>query len=197
MPMSAWPGPERASSEAIHRPVQMTCRCRILVVTSTSREVRIVIKIETSIDIDRPVTVVWPFIGDPRTLPEWDPGVRRVELEGAVGVGSTFTITAEFIGGDLTSSGRITGFEPGRRISWRIAPPGSARLWGDSWIGATYAVEDMGEARSRLTRTFEASGHGLLGRLVEPLIRRRARRERFDEVMNVKRAAEGSHDRSG
>jgi carbon monoxide dehydrogenase subunit G len=147
------------------------------------------IRLEAAIEVEAPPAVVWDVIGDPRRLVDWDPGVKRVDLTGPLAVGSRFTITAEFLGRDRTSSARITVFEPGHRIGWQI-DPGSRRWWADSFIRATYAVEFAASGRSRLTRQLEAIGRGLLGRLAEPLVARAARRERFAEVRNVKRAAE-------
>jgi carbon monoxide dehydrogenase subunit G len=149
-----------------------------------------VVRVKASIGVDRPPAVVWDLIGDPRRLVDWDPGVKRVELAGPVEVGVRFTITAEFLGRDRTSTGQITVFEQGHRIGWHVDPPGSRRLWADSWLGAIYTVEPEASGHSLVTREFQAVGRGLLGRLVEPLIAREARRARLEEVASIKRAAE-------
>ena len=75
-------------------------------------------------------------------------------------------------------------------IGWQIRPPGTRVLWGDSWLGVSYALDMTDAGRTRLTRSFRANAGGILGRLTAPLIARRARRERDVEITNVKRILE-------
>jgi carbon monoxide dehydrogenase subunit G len=145
---------------------------------------------QSSVVIERAAEDVWALVSDLTTLPQWDPGATEVRLEGQPGVGATFTITALFLGGQRKGRAQITDYEFGRRIGWRVRPPGPEFLWRDSWLGATYVVEALDGARTKLTRIFDANAAGLLGRLAEPLVRRRARRERSAEIDNVKRLLE-------
>jgi hypothetical protein len=149
-----------------------------------------VIREQASIVIERPASDVWVLVSDLTTLPQWDPGASAVHLDAPAGLGTTFEIRARFLGRQRIGAARITEFEPGRTIGWRVQPPGLRALWRDSWLGATYVVDPLASEQTRLTRIFQAQAAGLLGRLVEPLVAMRARRERAAEIANVKRLLE-------
>lgn len=72
-------------------------------------------------DIAAPADAVWDLLVDVRAWPAWGPSVRRAALDGGgthVERGSRGTVwTVAGVGLPFT----ITGFDPGRHWSWRVA----------------------------------------------------------------------------
>ena len=68
-----------------------------------------------SVTINRPVSAVWKFVGDPTSWASWVPDVQDVEVEGGkLGVGSVVSYTWR----GKRQSTNVTQFDPER--SWQI-----------------------------------------------------------------------------
>ncbi len=89
-------------------------------------------------EVAAPAAVAWLLLSDPDRWPEWGPTVRRAELDGdRLGLGATGRVTT-VVGISLPF--RVTGYEEGRRWSWRVAG-----------IPATdHLVENQGADRCRV-----------------------------------------------
>lgn len=72
------------------------------------------IKIERSIFIDRPVPVVFDFMTDLSTIPQWDRDVISAEWisEGPVRPGSTYRVVTGFLGRTIELLVEITAWDP-------------------------------------------------------------------------------------
>ncbi|HEV2238115.1 MAG TPA: SRPBCC family protein [Ktedonobacterales bacterium] len=76
--------------------------------------------IECSIEIQRPVEVVFAYVIDPRTAPRWQAGVKEIRVipEGPIAVGSKLKIVGAFLGVKLEGTNEVTAIEPNRSFSY-------------------------------------------------------------------------------
>ncbi len=77
------------------------------------------IKVESSIVINRPVSEVFAFLTDPANNAKWQDGLveSRLESPGPVGLGSKITDVRKLMGRQLESKLEVTAYEPGKRVS--------------------------------------------------------------------------------
>ncbi len=75
------------------------------------------LKVEHSVNIDRPVEEVWAYIKDPRNDTEWQSMiVEAVKVsEGPMGVGTVEHITAKVLGRRFDTTFEVTEYEPNKR----------------------------------------------------------------------------------
>jgi uncharacterized protein YndB with AHSA1/START domain len=140
--------------------------------------------ITTTVEIDRPPEVVFPYVIDPRTFPVWQPAVLEGALDREVGVGAICTTTRKIGGGAREIQSRITEYVPPHR-------------WADHGIDGpirgivSVDVQPLdGGARSRVTIIVDFEGHGI-GKLLVPLVvRRQAAREMPSNASRLKAALE-------
>jgi uncharacterized protein YndB with AHSA1/START domain len=140
----------------------------------------------TTIDIDRPPEVVFPYVIDPRTFPAWQPAVLEGSLDRAVCVGAICTTTRKIGGGAREIHSRITEYDPPHR-------------WADHGIDGpirgivSVDVEPIDDgARSHVTIIVDFEGHGI-GKLLIPLVvRRQAASEMPSNASRLKTALETS-----
>jgi uncharacterized protein YndB with AHSA1/START domain len=138
----------------------------------------------TTVEIDRPPEVVFPYVIDPRTFPAWQPAVLEGALDREVGVGAICTTTRKIGGGARETQSRITEYVPPHR-------------WADHGIDGpirgivSVDVQPLdGGARSRVTIIVDFEGHGI-GKLLVPLVvRRQAAREMPSNASRLKAALE-------
>jgi carbon monoxide dehydrogenase subunit G len=84
------------------------------------------VKIEASVDINRPIEDVFAYVTDPNKTPEWSSGALECTLEGSgpIGVGSCIRETGKFLGRRLESRAEVTVYDPPRRFAMRASGPG-------------------------------------------------------------------------
>jgi uncharacterized membrane protein len=111
--------------------------------------------IETSIEIQRPVEVVFAFVSDQRHNPEWIGAIKQVEVtpDGPATVGTQVKAVASFLGVKLEPTTEITALEPNRSFSFK----GTS---GPASIEATFRFEAAGSG-TRLSATFQVEPGGL------------------------------------
>jgi uncharacterized protein YndB with AHSA1/START domain len=152
------------------------------------------IRVEASRVIERPIADVWAYLSNLDNMPAWDPGLIEVEWHPPLALGAAIEMRDESPIFRLASrlvrlpTFAISELEDGRRIGLRATPDG-----GKSWLEAVYSLERLGPRQTTLTRVATIHGAGVW-RLLEVVMRRRARREREAEVANLKRILES--DRS-
>jgi len=80
------------------------------------------IKVESSVMINRPVQEVFAFVTDPSNNAKWQEGLieSRLESAGPVALGSKITDVRTFIGRKLESKLEVTAYEPGKRVSLKV-----------------------------------------------------------------------------
>jgi uncharacterized protein YndB with AHSA1/START domain len=143
--------------------------------------------IVSTIEVDRPSSVVFDYVIDPSRFHEWQTGLVAGRMDrDPVTVGAQ-CISTRKIGGrprDITSE--ITVYEPPRR-------------WADHGLDGPIrgivevVVEPLDQdTRSRVTISLDFEGHGI-GKLLVPLvIRRQASNEMPDNMQRLKARLEGA-----
>jgi uncharacterized protein YndB with AHSA1/START domain len=143
------------------------------------------IKVDESVVIDRPAEDVFAYVSDGTNAPRWQRGLREVRrtTEGPIGVGTRHTVERDFMGRRLTLTNEFTRYERSTLVAfeWTGTVPGQA----------SYIVEPVGMARTRLTSRVEMRPSGLL-RLAEPLIVAGLTRDVKGNLVTLKRLLEGT-----
>jgi hypothetical protein len=147
----------------------------------------VVIAVEATTSIGRPIDDVWSYMSDLSNITEWDPEAVDVVWQPPITVGSTFAISAKFLVRTATATARITELEPRRRIGWEVD---ERRRWlGLSHrlrVRVSYTMEVIDAANTRLSRREDADLHGAFFRLMWPIIVLLAKRDRAEEIANVR-----------
>ena len=122
------------------------------------------ITIETSIEIRRPVEVVFAFFADPHNEPQWARTVKEVRVtpEGPPAVGTKVTKVASILGMKLELVNELTALEPNQSLSF-TSTSGSASMEG------TVRFEAEGGAGTRLSFVGQLEPGGLF-KLAGPLL---------------------------
>ncbi len=128
-------------------------------------------RVEESIEINRPVEEVFSYAADPKHFPEWSGIILEVQQEapGSLREGDRFTTVSKFLGRRFETPFERIGIEPNRRYTDRAAGgPVPDQAW-------TYTFEEV-QAGTRLTRAVEGEPGGFF-KLAEPLIERALKRQ--------------------
>jgi uncharacterized protein YndB with AHSA1/START domain len=121
-------------------------------------------KTERSTDIAKPPEEVFPYLFEADKVPQWTTGLHGYERldSGALGPGSKFQENLEVSGQKIDAVLEVTAYDPPRGAEARTEIRGVD-------VAFTYALAPNGGG-TRLTQTVEASGGGLKGRVLIPMI---------------------------
>ena len=128
------------------------------------------VDVVTETVIDRPVTEVAAYAGDPTNAPEWYENISSVEwrTEPEVAVGSRVAFVAHFLSRRIAYTYEITELVPGQRLVMRTAE-------GPLPMETTYTWEPVdGGTRMTLRNRGRPSGFGAIAAPVLALSMRRA-----------------------
>ena len=119
---------------------------------------------ERSADIARPPEEVFPYLFEEDKVPQWTSGLHGYERldSGPLGRGARFREQLEVSGQQLTVELELTRYEPPH------AAVSTGKVRGIDLI-STYALAER-DGGTHLTQTIEASGGGLKGRVLIPVI---------------------------
>ncbi len=120
-------------------------------------------KVDATIDINRPVEEVFAYVTDTRNQPEWSSSVLEASLEGSgpIGVGSRMKSVAKFLGRKIDVTAEVTEYDPNRKFSARSL---SGPFKGESEF--RFETTDQG-TRLRLLAEGETGG---LFKLADPVL---------------------------
>jgi uncharacterized protein YndB with AHSA1/START domain len=144
-------------------------------------------RFDVSTVIDRPIEEVFAFLADGENDSKFSSRVLEIRktTDGPPGVGTVYASTVKDAGVKTKREFKITVFEPPTRIRWTevsknlvTAPEGGYDL-----------APEAGGTRVTLHNVLE--GHGL-GKLIEPMALRSARKGADDFGQAIKRAVEAS-----
>ena len=137
-------------------------------------------RVEEIVEIDRPLEEVFSYVTNPENLPEWSNLVLevRMETEGDLQQGDRFTTVAKFLGRRFETPFEVTEHEPHRRHSDRSKGGPFEQVY-------TYALEEIGEGRTRLTYVAEGEPGGFF-RLAGPLLERAGKRQFRADLHSLK-----------
>ena len=152
---------------------------------------------QDEIVIDAPVSTVWPLIKDSKRLEDWGPPVQKIEVylapgQTEEGVGSERKVYAKFSEKRQGSYQEIrTDQIEGKKISFLIYEDtfGMSKILTD--VGGSMEVVPEGEDRTRFVFTFYHRTNGLMGWLMNPMIKRDQGKNRRAALQSIKNYAEG------
>ena len=138
-------------------------------------------RVEESVEIDRPPEEVFEYVADPENLPEWSGIVLEVHKEDPqreLREGERFTTVAKFLGRRFETPMEVTAHEPPRRHSDRSTG-------GPFEQEYTFVLEETAGGGTRLTEVAEGEPGGFF-RLVGPLLEMAGRRQFRADLGNLK-----------
>src|ERR1700683_3238751 len=138
-------------------------------------------------EVARPAEEAFAYVIDPGTMPEWQQGGERGELDTpTTTVGSHCTTVRKIGGREREVVTEITEYEPPRRWADR-------GIEGPIRASVSVAVEPLSNnSRSRITIELDFTGHGI-GKLLVPLfVRRQAAKEMPGNMKRLKERLEAN-----
>jgi uncharacterized protein YndB with AHSA1/START domain len=127
-----------------------------------------VVKVEHSVEIERPAEEVFAWLTDLGRLPEWQASVIESRAEGPLGEGSRIRERRRLLGHEAETELEVETFEPGRRLAL-------STLRGPIDLSVDHVLEEV-DGRTTLHVTAEARPGGVL-RFAGPAMAARARHE--------------------
>jgi Polyketide cyclase / dehydrase and lipid transport len=138
-------------------------------------------------EVARPAEEAFAYVIDPGTMPEWQQGVERGNLDTPTTMVGSHCTTVRKIGGrEREVVTEITEFTPPRRWADR-------GIEGPIRASVSVAVEPLSNnSRSRVTIELDFTGHGI-GKLLVPLfVRRQAAKEMPGNMKRLKERLEAN-----
>jgi uncharacterized protein YndB with AHSA1/START domain len=135
------------------------------------------IRVEHTVEIDRPPAEVFEYMMDMENLPEWQSSAIEAQWEGERAPGSHIREVRKFLGKRIESEVEVTEYEPNRRFCLR-ATSGPV----------PFSVEHTFEPTNGGTRiTFVGEGEpGGFFKLAEPVVARTAERQFTGDFATLK-----------
>ena len=137
-------------------------------------------RIEESVEIDRPPEEVFAYVADPGHLPEWSGIVQEVhkEAQGQLQGGDRFTTVAKFLGRRFETPFEVTVHESPRHHSHKSTGGPLAQEW-------TLTFEEVAGGGTRFTQVVEGEPGGFF-RLAGPMLEMAGRRQFRADLGNLK-----------
>jgi len=137
-------------------------------------------RVEESVEINKPVEEVFSYVANPENLPEWSGIVQEVrkEAQGPPKEGDRFTSVAKFLGRRFETPFEVVSYEPPRRSSHRSTGGPFPQEW-------TRTFEQTAGGGTRLTQVTEGEPGGFF-RLVGPVLEMAGRRQFKTDLENLK-----------
>ena len=141
------------------------------------------IKVETTVQIDRPSEEVFTYISNFENNPEWQSGQLKAKFTtvGPLRVGSTYDQVAKFLGRQVVSTFEVVEYEPNRKVK-------ASSTSGSFPITFTRMVEPSDEG-SEVTAIIEGDATGFF-KLAEPLLKVMVKNSVDADYQNLKRILE-------
>jgi uncharacterized protein YndB with AHSA1/START domain len=121
-------------------------------------------KTERSTDIAKPPEAVFPYLFEEDKVPQWTTGLDGYERldDGPLAKGARFRQRLDVSGQRIDAELEVTAYDPPRRAESRTEIRGIDVI-------SVYALEPA-DGGTRLTQSVEATGGGLKGRVLIPII---------------------------
>jgi carbon monoxide dehydrogenase subunit G len=139
-------------------------------------------------DINRPIADVFAYVTDPTTMETWVEGVSDVRVgDDPTAVGARFESAYTYGGRTRRTEYEVTAFEPPTRYAMRGAGPFP--------FASELTLADLGDGRTRVRNTIDASSDGLFTSVMftvfRPVVRRLMARRLREELAVLQSALEG------
>jgi uncharacterized membrane protein len=137
-------------------------------------------RIEESVEIDRPVEDVFSYATTLENFPEWVGNVIEVRKDapGPLREGERFTAQQKLLGRRFESPFEVIAYEPNQRYAHRSTG-------GPVPVTMNFTYEPVSSERTRITQRNEGEPGGFFG-LVGPLLERAFRRQTRTNLENLK-----------
>ena len=137
------------------------------------------IKIESSVTINRPVEDIFEFIADNDNDTLWQSGVTESEQPtGSMGVGATYKQVSKVVGREIESTIEVTEYDPNRRFAFKTTS-------GPLPMAGSFTCEQVAEGETKVHILGEGESGGLF-KLAEPVINKMVQREWETNLANLK-----------
>jgi carbon monoxide dehydrogenase subunit G len=141
-----------------------------------------VVRIDFTIEVERPAQEVFDYLCDVERLPEWQASAIESHAEGPLAEGSRIVERRRLMGRELTNELEVTAYDPPRRLTLK-ALGGPVRFTVDHEL-----VEIDGSTRVQVVAEAES---GTFMKLAEPLLARTAEEELRKDFARLKEILEG------
>jgi len=145
------------------------------------------IKVEGSVEINRPIEQVWKFLTSVENASKWDTGIveARQTSDGPVGLGTIIEAVSESRNKRRTLKVEVTEYDLNKRVAWTIADAGFGS-------GKTiYNFEPVGSG-TKLSKSSEVELKRFF-KLLTPIIRRRLTKDEIIlDLDNIKNNVEAT-----
>jgi uncharacterized protein YndB with AHSA1/START domain len=147
----------------------------------------LMLRVEETVTVASTVPEVFAWIRDPDLARQWQPGVldHRIIHEEPGVVGTEFVEIMETSEGPVEMHGRVVAFEPDRTLA--IAMVGQRTT-----VGTRYDLDAV-PAGTAVRTVVELDLPGTLAAVVQPLIKRRVRRQTQRQLALLRDLCEDSH----
>ena len=141
------------------------------------------IKVETTVHINRPPQEVFAYLSNFENNPRWQSGMReaRFTSEGPLRLGSTYEQVASFLGRPVLSTFEVIAYAPGQMVK-ATSTSGSFPITFTRMVVAE-------EEGTRVTAVIEGDASGFF-KLAEPLLTRFVQRSVDNDYANLKKILE-------
>jgi uncharacterized membrane protein len=145
-------------------------------------------RIEKSIEINQPVEKVFEFVWNPENDPLWQTQVREAKItsDGPLGVGSTTSQTAHFLGRSIETTGEITEHVQNQKFAWKST---SGPVAGEG----LFTFESVADGQTKFTMAVDLDIGGFF-KVAEPLVARSSKRQVDANLANLKDLLEADAD---
>lgn len=152
-----------------------------------SRGMIVMIDVEESVEIGRPVDVVFAFIADQTNAPQWQDGLLEVRRtsDGPLGVGTKHVAVRNFMGRRLELTNEYVRYEPGHEVAFTGAT-------GPGRFDVTYRTEPV-TGGTRVSCRMHMQQWGLF-KLADPLVAKSLRRDFVSNFRKLKEQLESRTD---
>ncbi|MDQ3863365.1 MAG: SRPBCC family protein [Actinomycetota bacterium] len=128
-------------------------------------------RVEESVEINRPSNEVFDYVANPGNLPEWSGlAIEVKDVPEPLREGDTFAAMGKFLGRRFEAPYERVSVEASRRYTDRAT---GGPVPNQDWI---YTFEEMPTGTTRFTRAVEGEPGGFF-KLAEPLIERALKRQ--------------------
>ena len=135
------------------------------------------IRIEFSVDVNRPASEVFAYLTDANRLPEWQSGAVEAQWQGERGQGARIREVRRFLGRRMETELEVTEYEPDRRFALRAVS-------GPVPFSVTHVLEPRnGGTRVLFVGEGEPGGFFKVG---EPVVARVAERQFRNDFETLK-----------
>jgi uncharacterized protein YndB with AHSA1/START domain len=155
---------------------------------SGGREEGVMLRVEASVEIARPVEEVFAFSADVDNLPLWLTGVleARKVTEGPLRKGTELEDVLQFLGKRFTSRLEVTEYEENRRMAFRT-------ITGPIELDSVQTMEPTASGGTRVTHTAEGDPRGFF-KVAEGVLQKMVHRQLTASLGNLKDLLEGARD---